>query len=82
MAERCSMRDAYARRTEVAALPVDEARAYTQRVQIGAFYTDGTHLGEVVKVNALGWIQLQCCRTGDPIGVGITRFRRDWWRVR
>jgi hypothetical protein len=53
--------------------------AYTQRVRVGSYYTDGHRLAEVVRVYPLGHIQLRDSRTGEHIGCGIARFREDWW---
>lgn len=63
-------------------LPLDIALAYTQRVAVGAYYTDGARLAEVTRVYPLGHVQLRDAATGDHIGAGIGAFRRDWWRVR
>ena len=63
-------------------LPLDIARAYTQRVEVGAYYTNGARLAEVTRVYSLGHVQMRDAMTGDHIGAGIGAFRRDWWRVR
>jgi hypothetical protein len=56
--------------------------AYTQRVKVGAFYTDGQRLAEVIEVNALGYVCLRDAATGERIGCGIDAFRRRWWIAR
>jgi hypothetical protein len=63
-------------------LPLDVARAYTQRVEVGAYYTDGERLAEVTRVYPLGHVQMRDAATGEHIGTGIGAFRRAWWRVR
>lgn len=56
--------------------------AFTQRVQLGAYYTDGQDLWEVVEVGPLGTVTLRCahCKTGRMLG--IDAFRRQFWLVR
>jgi hypothetical protein len=61
---------------------IGAARAYTQRVVVGAYYTDGERLAEVTRTYPLGHVQLHDARTGERFGCGIRAFRRDWWRVR
>lgn len=56
--------------------------AYTQRVEVGAYYTDGHYLAEVTEVNPLGYIHMTDVRTNDALGAGIDAFRRRWWLVR
>jgi hypothetical protein len=51
-------------------------------VEIGAYYTNGQQLAEVVKVYGLGHIMLRDSSTEEWLGFGISAFRRDWWRVR
>lgn len=53
--------------------------AYTQRVKVGAYYTDGNELWEVVKVHALGSVTLRNTTTGQPWSLGIGAFRRTMW---
>lgn len=56
---------------------------YTQRVKVGSYYTNGTHLAEVVDVNPLGAVILQhAARDFPPVTCGIDAFRRRWWLVR
>lgn len=55
---------------------------FTQRVEVGAYYTDGERLAEVTRVYSLGHVQMCDALTGEHIGCGIAVFRRDWWRVR
>lgn len=57
-------------------------RPLTQRVEVGAFYTNGERLGEVDQVNPLGYVTLRDVATGAEIGKGIDAFRRSWWLVR
>jgi hypothetical protein len=54
----------------------------TQRVTVGAYYTNGQALAEVTRVSPLGHVQLRDCVTNEPFGHGIVAFRRQWWRVR
>ena len=63
-------------------LPLDIALAYTQRVEVGAYYTDDARLAEVTRVYALGHVQMRDAATGEHIGACIGAFRREWWRVR
>lgn len=51
----------------------------TQRVKVGAYYTDGANLAEVRRVYPLGHIQLIDCSTEEIVGFGIDAFRRRWW---
>lgn len=58
-------------------------RPLTQRVRLGAYYTNGEYLAEVVEVHPLGSVSLACCeRDLPPVTVGIDAFRRRWWLVR
>ena len=56
--------------------------ALTDRVHVGAFYTDGRRLAEVTRVYDLGHVAMLDALTGDYIGVGIIGFRAEWWLVR
>jgi hypothetical protein len=56
--------------------------AYTRRVEVGSYYTDGRRLGEVTQVSPLGHVQMRDAATGELIGHGIEGFRRHWWLVR
>jgi hypothetical protein len=56
--------------------------AYTQRVEIGAYYTDGRDLWEVVEVNALGTVTLRGDRSKTARMLGIDSFRRQFWLAR
>lgn len=58
------------------------ARPFTQRVEVGSFYTDGTSLWEVVEVHALGSVDLVDVASGKPRFMGIDAFRREMWRAR
>jgi hypothetical protein len=59
---------------------MSEAAAHTLRVEVGAFYTNGTTLAQVTRVYPLGHVQMRDCVSGSPLGVGISEFRRTWWR--
>jgi hypothetical protein len=54
----------------------------TQRVEVGAYYTDGADLWEVVEVNALGTVTLRGDRSKTARMLGIDAFRRRFWLVR
>lgn len=65
--------------------------AYTQRVKVGAIYTDGDQIWEVIDVNPLGHVSLRSDdRHPEPgrvahtqlAGLGIDAFRRQFWLVR
>lgn len=59
----------------------ESTRPYTQRVQIGALYTEGQDLWEVVEVHALGSVTL----LNDDMRectIGIDAFRSRFWLVR
>ena len=65
--------------------------AYTQRVKVGAIYTDGEQLWEIIDVNPLGHVSLRSdVRHPGPgrtthtqeSGLGIDAFRRRFWLVR
>lgn len=62
--------------------PQPSVHPLTERVEVGAYYTDGQRLAEVTRVYPLGHIQLRDARTGDVVGVGIDAFRRCWWLVK
>lgn len=64
------------------ATSIELRRALTQRVEVGAYYTDGQRLAEVTRVYPLGHVQMRDSRTGEPLGAGIDAFRRYWWLVR
>lgn len=55
-----------------------------ERVQLGAYYTDGKRLVEVVRVlpSGIGYVYIEDCLTYDCFGYGISAFRKDWWLVR
>lgn len=63
-------------------LRVTTALVYTQRVEIGAWYTDGDRVAEVVDVSPFGHVKLCDVRTEEPFGLTITPFRQAWWRVK
>jgi hypothetical protein len=74
-----------------ASLELGRRKLLTQRVQVGAYYSDGERLVEVAKVYELGYVILRDVRVaesweGDPCiaytGCGIDAFRREWWLVR
>lgn len=54
---------------------------YGDRVKVGAYYTDGTNLWEVVDTCALGSIDLRQSVTGAPRTMGDDAFRRVMWLV-
>jgi hypothetical protein len=56
--------------------------AYVQRVRVGAYYTDGRDLWEVVEVNALGTVTLRDASRGTARTLGIDAFRRQFWLAR
>lgn len=56
--------------------------AYTQRIEVGAYYTDGHDLWEVVEVHALGSVTLRGDRSKTARILGIDAFRRKMWLVR
>lgn len=56
--------------------------AYTQRVEVGAFYSDGERLVEVAEVHDLGYITVHDAMNDDTFGRGISAFRREFWLVR
>jgi hypothetical protein len=64
------------------ATPAESARPLTQRVREGAYYTNGTHLAEVVRTIPLGGVLLRNSEKGNEFIVGIDAFRRSWWLVR
>jgi hypothetical protein len=56
--------------------------AYTQRVNVGAYYTDGRTLWEVVNVSPLGSVDLRSSRSKMERTIGIDAFRRAMWLAR
>jgi hypothetical protein len=56
--------------------------AYVQRVEVGAYYTDGRDLWEVVEVHALGTVTLLGASRGTARTLGIDAFRRQFWLAR
>lgn len=65
--------------------------AYTQRVKVGAVYTDGDDIWTVHDVNPLGWVSITSEErqkspgvTGHTqvAGIGIDAFRRRYWLVK
>jgi hypothetical protein len=54
---------------------------YTQRVEVGAFYTDGEILIEITEVNPLGYVHWRDTDREVPVrgGAGIDAFRRRFW---
>lgn len=65
--------------------------AYTQRVKVGAVYTDGEDIWTVHDVNPLGWVSITSEErrkrpglTGHTqlAGIGIDAFRRRYWLVK
>lgn len=54
----------------------------TQRVDVGAYYTDGAELWEVVHVAQVGAIDLRSSADGRERSVGIDAFRRGFWLAR
>jgi hypothetical protein len=59
-----------------------ESTPYTQRVEVGAYYTDGADLWRVVTVSELGCVDLINESTGRQRLLGIDSFRRLMWRAR
>jgi hypothetical protein len=57
-------------------------RAYTQRVEVGSYYTDGIRLAEVIEVCALGAVDLRDTLSEETWTCGIDAFRRKWWLAR
>jgi hypothetical protein len=66
----------HARESGVASTP------YTQRVKVGAYYTDGITLYEVVGVNPLGSVDVRDVYLGRCRTLGIDAFRRSVWLAR
>lgn len=50
-----------------------------QRVEVGAYYTDGTGLWRVTDTNPLGTVDIEDAVTGAPRVMGISAFRRTMW---
>lgn len=69
-----------------AALELQRRKVLTRRVKVGAYYSDGARLAEVVKVYELGHIILRDVSPqwdDNPyLGCSIDAFRREWWLVR
>lgn len=55
--------------------------AYTQRVEVGAYYTNGADVFEVLSVHDLGMVELRDISTEQKRDVGISAFRRGYWLV-
>jgi hypothetical protein len=53
----------------------------TERVQVGAIYTDGETEIEIVRKEPLGWIWFQVVGEGVTSGLPISIFRSTFWRV-
>jgi hypothetical protein len=60
----------------------ESATPYVQRVHIGALYTNGHDLWEVLEVNDLGTVTLRGDRSKTAKTLGIDAFRRQFWLVR
>ena len=58
------------------------SRTLMDRVEVGAIYTDGVELWEVVKECKLGGFDLVNVKTEAPRFMGIDAFRRQLWLVR
>jgi hypothetical protein len=56
--------------------------AFTQRVEIGAYYTDGEELWEVTEVHPLGAVTLRNAHFLGFRSMGIDAFRRAMWLVK
>ena len=63
-------------------LPDRRSTAFTQRVESGAYYTDGAFLVQVVSVHPLGTVRYADVRDGMETECGIDRFRRSYWLVK
>lgn len=55
---------------------------YTQRVDVGAYYTDGIQVWEVVRVYDLGAVDLRNASTYAGRSMGIDAFHRTMWLVK
>ena len=55
---------------------------FTQRVEVGMYYTDGADLYEVAEVAPLGGVYLRNSVTGQMRFMGIDAFRRALWRAK
>jgi hypothetical protein len=55
---------------------------FVQRVKVGAQYTNGDGLFEVVEVPPLGLVSLVDVEDDGKRDVGIDAFRRAFWLVR
>jgi len=53
-----------------------------ERIEMGAYYTDGARLAAVVKLGPMEYLELVDCATGRRFGMGIAAFRRRWWLSR
>jgi hypothetical protein len=60
----------------------EPTRPFMSRVEVGAYYTDGQGLYEVVGLCALGSVDLADVATGARGTVGIDAFRRRFWLSR
>lgn len=61
---------------------MESATPFTQRVEVGSYYTDGYDLWEVVEVNPLGSVVLRGDRSKTARILGIDAFRRQLWLAR
>ena len=55
------------------------SRAYMQRVEVGAYYTDGLGLWRVTDTHPLGDVGLENAMDGRTRTLGISAFRRQFW---
>ena len=55
------------------------SRAYMQRVEVGAYYTDGLGLWRVTDTHPLGTVDLENAMDGRTRIMGISAFRRQFW---
>lgn len=68
--------------TRPSALPPPVASCLTDRVVVGAYYTNGVQLAEIVRIYPLGHIQIRDVVTEQIYGGSILQLRRYWWLVR
>lgn len=54
---------------------------FTQRVEVGAYYTDGESVWEVMDVCDLGSVDLRNIANERERAMGIDVFRREMWLV-
>lgn len=55
---------------------------YTQRVKIGAIYTDGADYFAITDVHCLGTVSLENEALDEGRTLGIDAFRRRYWLVK